>query len=55
LEKSPGFLALVIKGARGGAPQTDDFPLSSRDQEAANLRRAYREEAKRAGAKASQL
>jgi hypothetical protein len=55
LEKSPGFLALVIKGARGGAPQTDDFPLSSRDQEAANLRRAYREEAKRAGDKAPQL
>jgi len=55
LEKSPGFLARVIRGARGVAPRTDDFPLSSRDQETANLRRAYREEAKRAGAKASQL
>ena len=55
LEKSPGFLALVFRGARRVEPRTDDFPLSSRDQAAANLRRAYREEAKRAGAKASQL
>jgi hypothetical protein len=54
LEKSPGFLALVIRGARRVEPRTDDFPLSSRDQAAANLRRAYREEAKRAGAQASQ-
>jgi hypothetical protein len=55
LEKSPGFLARVLRGVRGVEPRTDDFPLSSRDQAAANLRRAYREEAKRAGAKASQL
>jgi hypothetical protein len=55
LEKNPGFLTLLFRGARGGEPRTDDFPLSSRDQAAANLRRAYREEAKRAGAKASQL
>ena len=55
LEKSPGFLAQVFRGVRGTEPRTDDFPLSGRDQAAANLRRAYREEAKRAGAKASQL
>ena len=55
LGKNPGFLALFFRSARGAEPRTDDFPLSSRDQEAANLRRAYREEAKRAGAKASQL
>jgi hypothetical protein len=55
LEKNPGFLTLVFRGARRVEPRTDDFPLSSRDQEAANLRRAYREEAKRAGVKASQL
>jgi len=55
LEKSPGFLAQVFRGVRRVEPRTDDFPLSSRDQAAANLRRAYREEAKRAGAKASQL
>ena len=55
LEKSPGFLKLVFRGARGVEPRTDDFPLSGRDQAAANLRRAYREEANRAGAKASQL
>ncbi len=55
LEKSPGFLARVFRGVRRDEPRTDDFPLSDRDQAAANLRRAYREEAKRAGAKASQL
>jgi hypothetical protein len=55
LEKSPGFLTLLFRGVRRDEPRTDDFPLSSRDQAAANLRRAYREEAKRAGAKASQL
>jgi hypothetical protein len=55
LENSPGFLTLVFRGVRRVEPRTDDFPLSSRDQAAANLRRAYREEAKRAGAKASQL
>jgi hypothetical protein len=55
LEKSPGFLTLVFRSARRVEPRTDDFPLSSRDQQAANLRRAYREEAKRAGIKASQL
>ena len=55
LEKSPGILARVIRGARESAPRTDDFPLSDRDQAAANLRRAYREEARRAGARASQL
>ena len=55
LEKNPGFLKLVLRGVRGAEPRTDDFPLSSRDQGAANLRRAYREEARRAGVKASQL
>jgi hypothetical protein len=55
LEKNPGFLALVFRAASRVEPRTDDFPLSDRDQAAANLRRAYREEAKRAGAKASQL
>ena len=55
LEKNPGFLTLVFRGARRAEPRTDDFPLSSRDQATANLRRAYREEARRAGVKASQL
>ena len=55
LEKNPGFFTLLIRGARRAEPRTDDFPLSSRDQAAANLRRAYREETKRPSAKASQL
>lgn len=55
LEQNPGFLMLFFRGARRAEPRTDDFPLSTRDQAAANLRRAYRDEAKRAGAKASQL
>ena len=55
LEKSPGFLTLFLRSAHRDEPRTDDFPLPRRDQEAANLRRAYREEAKRAGANASQL
>jgi len=55
LEKNPGFLTRFLRGARGDERRTDDFPLSDRDREAANLRRAYREEARRAGVKASQL
>ena len=55
LEKNPGFLARLLRDVRGDERRTDDFPLSDRDQAAANLRRAYREEAERAGGKASQL
>jgi hypothetical protein len=46
-----------LLGALAADPErtTDDFPLSGADRDAAAIRRAYREESKRAGAAAAQL
>jgi len=52
LEEKPGFLTRLFRALAETSRGRMTFPLSSARPAAANLRRAYREEAKRAGAKA---